>query len=144
MLNARTRTFVTVASTLCLGSCGGSPTGVPVAVTGTVREVSLSSGEQAAWPNTPSISGGPRIRIRGFADFGCSVPVVSAQRVDRTVTVEISRRANGVPCLAVTSAWRPYEAELTGLPLGDHDVRVRAWGLNGEARWTVNVLPPEP
>ena len=144
MLDACARTFVAVVSAVCLGSCG-SPTGLlPVEVTGTVREVSLSSEERAAWPNTPSISGGPRIRIRGLADFGCSIPVVSAQRVDRTVAVEISRRANGVPCLAVTPAWRPYEAELTGLPLGNHDVRVRAWGLNGEARWTVNVLPPEP
>lgn len=133
------RTMIALlAGTALLAGC--SETTAPHPIAATVREVSFASeAERLAWPNTPSVEGGTQIRIRGTAYVGCGG--IAADAVDRGGRIDVAVRAANADaiCLAIVAPNPAYEVTLTGVPAGQHVVRVTVAGYEGAAEWVVTV-----
>ena len=93
--------------------------------------------ERAAWPGTPTVLGGGTIRVRGTAYVGCGR--ARAERRGDFVGIAISAVDTDRPCPANISAWRPFEAEVSGLPPASYRVRATVVGHEGHATWRVTV-----
>ena len=129
---------IALVLSLALGACTSS-TG-PGGVDATIQEMTFATAaEAAAWPQTPTISGGPRIVVRGTAVFGCGDANVQATRRGSRIDVVISAVNTERFCLGIVMGRRAYEVRVLGLEAGSYTVRVRSVGLRGEATWIVDI-----
>jgi hypothetical protein len=119
-----------------------SPT-APESLAVTVQTVALATeAERDAWPFTPTVHGGPSVRVRGTALITCARPIGAAMRRGNLVELHIAGDPATTMCPANVAGWQPVEATIVGLAPASYRVRVTAVGHVGHAEWVVNVLRP--
>lgn len=100
-----------------------------------------SPAERDAWPTTPNVIGGAKIRVRGTVVLGCGGSFAGrAVRHGDLIDVQLNATTRGnVYCLAIV-ADSPYSYEATLGPLepGTYRVHVSVTG-QGTVDWTTQV-----